>query len=204
MSIMMGVLISVGYFLFNAIVGVFTYRNFVEDAEIEITWTSFPIIILLCILCPSMILLYKTDSFIEPEVTIKAIGNQWYWSYEYSDFGNSGEEVSFNSYLINSSELKPGDFRLIEVDNRLNLPVLTDIRVIVTSNDVIHCFTVPSLGFKIDAVPGRLNQVLVRLERPGLFTGGCSEICGTDHSFMPITVEATSISLFNKFRLIFT
>ena len=120
--------------------------------------------------------------------------HQWYWSYEYSDYINeSGESIEFDSYMLPESDLELGQFRLLDVDNRVVIPTDTHIRLIVTGADVIHSFAVPSLGVKIDAVPGRLNQTSILAEREGTFYGQCSEICGVYHGFMPIAIEAVSI-----------
>ena len=120
--------------------------------------------------------------------------HQWYWSYEYSDYINeSGESIEFDSYMLPESDLELGQFRLLDVDNRVVIPTDTHIRLIVTGADVIHSFAVPSLGVKIDAVPGRLNQTSILAERTGVFYGQCSEICGVWHGFMPIAVEAVSV-----------
>lgn len=130
---------------------------------------------------------------ISPTLTIKVVGHQWYWSYEYSDFvTDSGESIDFDSYMIPESDLELGQFRLLDVDNKLIVPVDCHIRLIVTGADVLHSFAVPSLGLKLDGVPGRLNQVSFLAERPGTFYGQCSEICGIYHGFMPIVVEAVS------------
>jgi cytochrome c oxidase subunit 2 len=138
-------------------------------------------------------LLYLLDEVISPTLTIKIVGNQWYWSYEYSDFiTDNGNSIEFDSYMIPESDLELGQFRLLDVDNRLIIPVDCHIRLIVVGSDVIHSFAIPSLGVKVDAVPGRLNQVSFLVERTGTFFGQCSEICGVWHGFMPIVVEAVS------------
>jgi cytochrome c oxidase subunit 2 len=161
---------------------------------IELIWTISPALILIAIAFPSFRLLYLLDEVISPTITIKVVGHQWYWSYEYSDYVNeSGESIEFDSYMIPESDLELGQFRLLEVDNRVIVPTDTHIRLIVTGADVIHSFAVPSLGVKIDAVPGRLNQTSILAERTGTFYGQCSEICGVWHGFMPIAVEAVSV-----------
>lgn len=132
------------------------------------------------------------DEIMDPALTIKAIGHQWYWSYEYSDY--RAETLEFDSYMVPTSDLNTGDFRLLEVDNRLVVPINTHVRVLVTGADVLHSFAVPSLAIKMDAVPGRLNQTSFFVKRPGTFYGQCSEICGANHSFMPIVVEAVSLN----------
>ena len=126
-----------------------------------------------------------------PGVTIKIVGHQWYWFYEYSDYGP--ETIEFDSYMIPTYDLKEGEQRLLEVDNRVKAPVQTEVRLLVTGEDVLHSFAVPSLSLKVDAVPGRLNQTSFMIKREGVFYGQCSEICGANHSFMPIVVEGVSL-----------
>ena len=161
---------------------------------IELIWTITPALILIAIAFPSFRLLYLLDEVISPTITIKVVGHQWYWSYEYSDYVNeSGESIEFDSYMIPESDLELGQFRLLDVDNKVIVPVDTHSRLIITGADVIHSWAVPSLGMKIDAVPGRLNQTSILAERTGVFYGQCSEICGVWHGFMPIAVEAVSV-----------
>ena len=160
---------------------------------IELIWTITPALVLICIAFPSFRLLYLLDEVISPTITIKVTGHQWYWSFEYSDYvTESGESIEFDSYMIPESDLELGQFRLLDVDNKLIIPVDCHIRLIITGADVLHSFAVPSLGLKLDAVPGRLNQASFLAERPGTFYGQCSEICGVWHGFMPIVVEAVS------------
>nr|AUN45075.1 cytochrome c oxidase subunit 2 [Macrophthalmus darwinensis] len=170
----------------------FTNRYMLENQLIEAVWTSIPALILIFIALPSLRLLYLLDEISDPSLTIKTIGHQWYWSYDYSDFLN----MEFDSYMIPSSDLEPSGFRLLDVDNRTILPMNTQIRTLITAEDVIHSWTVPALGVKADAIPGRLNQASLLINRPGLLFGQCSEICGANHSFMPIVIESTSISSF--------
>ena len=161
---------------------------------IELIWTISPAFILIAIAFPSFRLLYLLDEVISPTITIKVVGHQWYWSYEYSDYINErGESIEFDSYMIPESDLELGQFRLLDVDNKVIVPTDTHVRLIVTGADVIHSFAVPSLGLKIDAVPGRLNQTSMLAERTGTFYGQCSEICGVYHGFMPIAIEAVSV-----------
>nr|UEP16608.1 cytochrome c oxidase subunit II [Botanophila rubrifrons] len=169
-------------------------RNLLHGQSIEIIWTILPAIILLFIALPSLQLLYLLDEINEPSITVKAIGHQWYWSYEYSDFIN----VEFDSYMIPTNELKINEFRLLDVDNRIVLPTNLQIRILVTAADVIHSWTIPALGVKVDGTPGRLNQTNFLINRPGLFYGQCSEICGTNHSFMPIVIESIPTKFFIK------
>lgn len=168
--------------------------QFSHGALIEIIWTAVPSIILLSIAIPTFCLIYSADEIIDPAVTIKAVGHQWYWSYEYSDYNISEDDtINYDSYMIPEEDLNPGQLRLLEVDNRVVVPVNTHVRVLLTSTDVIHAWTVPSLGVKCDAVPGRLNQITFFAKREGVFFGQCSEICGVNHGFMPIVVEAVSL-----------
>ena len=161
---------------------------------IELIWTISPALVLIAIAFPSFRLLYLLDEVISPTITIKVVGHQWYWSYEYSDYINErGESIEFDSYMIPESDLELGQFRLLDVDNKVIVPTDTHVRLIVTGADVIHSFAVPSLGLKIDAVPGRLNQTSFLAERTGTFYGQCSEICGVWHGFMPIAIEAVSV-----------
>lgn len=169
-------------------------EKILHGSTIEIAWTVLPCLILVLIAVPSFALLYSMDEVVNPAVTIKAIGHQWYWSYEYSDYNESDEQtLAFDSYMIPEDDLQVGQLRLLEVDNRVVLPVNTHIRVIITSADVLHSWAIPSLGVKCDAVPGRLNQTPLFLKREGVFYGQCSELCGANHGFMPIVVESVSL-----------
>lgn len=160
---------------------------------IELIWTITPALILIAIAFPSFRLLYLLDEVTSPTITIKVTGHQWYWSYEYSDYlTESGEAIEYDSYMIPESDLELGQFRLLDVDQKVIIPVDTHIRLIVTAADVLHDYAVPSLGIKLDAVPGRLNQASMYAEREGVFYGQCSEICGVYHGFMPTSVESVS------------
>jgi len=172
-----------------------TPSKVVHGTRIEVVWTILPARILVGIAVPSFALLYSVDERVDPALTIKVVGHQWYWSYEYSDVGGDGESKgrAFDSYMVPDDELTKGQLRLLEVDNRLVRPIDTHIRRIVTAADVLHAWTVPSFGVKIDACPGRLNQVSRFVTRPGVFYGQCSEICGVNHGFMPIAVEARTL-----------
>ena len=182
----------VGYAAVSLMISSLTSRSLVEGQEIETIWTIIPAVILVFLALPSLRLLYLLDEVGDCRLTLKRIGHQWYWRYEYSDFLG----IEFDSYMLPTEELEDGDFRLLEVDHRVVLPTETDIRVLVTSADVIHSWTVPSLGVKADAIPGRLNQLRFFIKRPGIFYGQCSEICGANHSFMPIVVEAIPLKDF--------
>ena len=184
----------VGYAIFILIINNLTNRYLLEAQQIETVWTIIPAIILLFLAIPSLRLLYLTDEITSPNITLKAIGHQWYWRYEYTDFSNT----EIDSYIVQEQDLKVGQYRLLEVDNRVVLPIKTDIRVLVTAADVIHSWTVPSLGVKVDAVPGRLNQLLISINIPGIFYGQCSEICGANHSFIPICIESVNLKTFIK------
>lgn len=166
----------------------------VHGTFLEIVWTIVPSFVLIAVAVPSFALLYSMDEGIDPALTIKAIGHQWYWSYEYSDYTDeSGESLGFDSYMVPTDELEEGQFRLLEVDNKVVVPANTHVRVLVTSADVLHSWAVPSLGIKMDACPGRLNQVTMFIKREGTYYGQCSEICGVNHAFMPIAVKAVSL-----------
>jgi cytochrome c oxidase subunit 2 len=169
-------------------------EKIIHGTTIEIAWTVAPSLILVLIAIPSFALLYSLDEVVDPAVTIKAIGHQWYWSYEYSDYTNTDDDtIAFDSYMIPDDDLELGQLRLLEVDNRVVLPVNTHVRVIITAADVLHSWAIPSLGVKCDAVPGRLNQIPVFVKREGVFYGQCSELCGVNHAFMPIVIEAVSL-----------
>lgn len=184
----------VGYLIFILFFNKYTNRFLLHGQTIEIIWTILPAIILLFIAFPSLRLLYLLDEINEPSITLKSIGHQWYWSYEYSDFKN----IEFDSYIIPTNELSNEQFRLLDVDNRVVLPINSQIRILVTAADVIHSWTVPALGVKIDGTPGRLNQTNFIINRPGLFYGQCSEICGANHSFIPIVIERIPTNYFIK------
>ena len=168
-------------------------NNVVHGTLIEIIWTVIPSLILVVVALPSFALLYSIDEVIDPSLTIKCVGHQWYWSYEYSDFEAQLGVVNFDSYMVPEDELELGELRLLEVDNRVVLPVSTHIRVLVTAADVLHSWAVPSLGVKVDACTGRLNQTSLFILREGVFYGQCSEICGVGHANMPIVVEGVSV-----------
>lgn len=156
--------------------------NFCGTTLIETVWTILPALILIAIAFPSFRLLYLLDEVISPTITIKIMGHQWYWSYEYSDYvTDSGDAIEFDSYMVPETDLELGQFRLLDVDNKMVIPADTHIRLIVSSTDVIHSFAVPSLGLKLDCTPGRLNQASILVDRQGTFYGQCSEICGVWH-----------------------
>nr|AIY59867.1 cytochrome oxidase subunit II [Simulium weji] len=172
----------------------FTNPFLLHGQTIEIIWTILPAIVLMFIALPSLRILYLLDEINNPAITLKTIGHQWYWSYEYSDFMN----LEFDSYMVPTNELESNGFRLLDVDNRIVLPMNTQIRILVTAADVLHSWTVPALGVKVDGTPGRLNQTNFLMNRTGLFFGQCSEICGANHSFMPIVLESSPTNFFIK------
>ena len=160
-----------------------------HNTLVEVVWTVVPVLILVMIAIPSFRLLYK-KMVIPPQIdlTVKAVGKQWYWTYEYPDHGN----FTFDSLMKQEAELKPGEPRLLAVDNEVVVPVNKNVRVITTGADVIHSFSLPSMGVKMDAIPGRVNEIWFRAERTGLFYGQCTELCGRDHAFMPIAVRVVT------------
>nr|ACJ69549.1 cytochrome c oxidase subunit II [Ochterus marginatus] len=184
--------IIVGYMMMSTFSNKLYNRYLLEGQTLELIWTILPAITLTFIALPSLRLLYLTDEITNPMMTLKSIGHQWYWSYEYSDFLS----VEFDSYMKPSNELESSEFRLLDVDNRAILPMNSQIRVLVSATDVLHSWAVPALGIKIDASPGRINQGIFNMTRPGLFFGQCSEICGANHSFMPIVIESVSTNIF--------
>nr|ABX46765.1 cytochrome oxidase subunit II [Batrachoseps campi] len=168
--------------------------NAMDAQEIEMVWTIMPAIILIVIALPSLRILYLMDEINDPHLTVKAIGHQWYWSYEFTNY----ENLMFDSYMVPTQDLSSGQFRLLEVDNRMVVPMESPIRMLISAEDVLHSWTIPSMGIKTDAIPGRLNQTTFIAPRPGIFYGQCSEICGANHSFMPIVVETTPLNHFQS------
>ncbi len=159
-----------------------------HNTVLEIAWTAVPVIILVLIAIPSFKLLYAQEEIVDIDMTIKAIGRQWYWSYEYPDHGN----FTFDANMVPEDELQDDQPRLLATDNALVLPVDTRIRILVTASDVLHNFAMPAFGLKMDAVPGRINETWVSINREGTYYGQCSEICGAGHSYMPIMIKAVS------------
>lgn len=200
MTFLVMILIFVGWMLFRTVYLFHHTRNdkpflFNHSVLLETVWTLFPCSILICIAIPSFSLIYTLDEIVQPQVSYKIIGHQWYWSYENSDL-KSGNSHSFDSYALSESDLTMTDFRLLTVDNKLILPYKTDIALYITSADVIHSWAVPSLGIKMDAIPGRLNRIFLNIKYPGVFYGQCSELCGVQHGFMPIVIQAQSPDLY--------
>lgn len=186
--------ILVGYLIGILFLNNYSNRFLLHGQTIEVIWTILPAIILIFIALPSLRLLYLLDEINSPSLTLKTIGHQWYWSYEYSDFIN----IEFDAYIIPTNELNINSFRLLDVDNRIILPINNQIRILISAADVLHSWTIPSLGVKVDATPGRLNQTNFFINRPGLFFGQCSEICGANHRFIPIVIERIPTKFFIK------
>nr|YP_010270137.1 cytochrome c oxidase subunit II [Karenia caelatata]UJX86999.1 cytochrome c oxidase subunit II [Karenia caelatata] len=188
--------VIVSYMMFTLFFNKMVNRFLLENQLIEFIWTFLPALMLIFIALPSLRLLYLMDEVNHPLLTLKIIGHQWYWSYEYSDFIN----IEFDSYMKPLSD-SLSEFRLLDVDNRTILPFNIQMRLLISSYDVIHSWAMPSMGIKVDAVPGRLNQTSIMITRPGLSFGQCSEICGSNHSFMPIVIEAINIKFFINWLL---
>ena len=158
-----------------------------HNVTVEILWTLIPCLILIVMAVPSFKILYKQDTIPKADLTIKAVGYQWYWGYEYPD-----ENIIFDSYMIEEKDLKADQPRLLTVDNEVVVPVNKVVKVLITANDVLHAWALPSFGVKRDAVPGRINETWFKAEKEGTYYGQCSELCGIKHAFMPITVKVVS------------
>uniref|UniRef100_A0AAU6QGH9 Cytochrome c oxidase subunit 2 n=1 Tax=Prionospio sp. 7 MH-2023 TaxID=3059275 RepID=A0AAU6QGH9_9ANNE len=197
MTLIILIMTLVAYAFLSLLSNTLSSRYTHEAQMIETIWTVLPAFLLLFLALPSLRLLYLMEEVLTPHMTLKAIGHQWYWSYEYTDWCN----VSFDSYMIPTDELQSGQYRLLEVDNRAVIPYNIEVRLLVTAADVIHSWTIPALGVKADAIPGRLNQLSLVASRPGVYYGQCSEICGANHSFMPIVVEAVDYWAFTSWLL---
>jgi len=159
-----------------------------HNAVVEILWTVIPVVLLIIIAIPSFRLLYVSETIPKADLTIKAIGNQWYWSYEYPDYG----DIVFDANMLNEDELSDPKLRLLETDTQIVVPINKVVKLQITSNDVLHAWTIPAFGVKMDAVPGRLNETWFKANREGIFYGQCSELCGPKHAFMPINVKVVS------------
>nr|YP_010278731.1 cytochrome c oxidase subunit II [Apachyus feae]UKE80563.1 cytochrome c oxidase subunit II [Apachyus feae] len=190
--ILLMITVMIGYILGSLMLNSYLNRFLLEGQSIEVVWTMIPAMILLFVAFPSLRLLYLLDEVSGPSLTLKVVGHQWYWSYEYTDFA----DIEFDSFMVPSMDLGLEGFRLLDVDNNTVVPVNSQVRVLVTAADVIHSWAVPAMGVKIDATPGRLNQTSFFANRAGVFYGQCSEICGANHSFMPIAIESTSLESF--------
>jgi cytochrome c oxidase subunit 2 len=182
-----GIAASVLWYLRLLVFSPHTHRWLVDAQNVEFCWTAFPCLVLVAIAIPSLKLLYIIDERGTPAVTLKAVGHQWYWSYEYSDFG-----ADFDSYMA------AGAYRLLDTDHRVLVPTHLPVRVLVTAADVLHSWTVPAIGIKADGIPGRLNELNFLADRAGLYFGQCREICGSNHRFMPITLETVPAKAFRK------
>lgn len=200
MFFMIGIVLFVSWLILRCIYFFEEEKNkapekWTHSTTLEIIWTLLPAVILMIIAVPSFALLFSMDEIIDPAVTLKIVGHQWFWSHEYSDYCilEGGDSLNFDSYMVPEEDLLGGGLRLLEVDNRLVLPINTHIRILVTATDVLHSWAIPSFGVKIDACPGRLNQTSLFIKREGVFYGQCSEICGVNHGFMPIVVEAVKL-----------
>jgi heme/copper-type cytochrome/quinol oxidase subunit 2 len=198
----------------------FDYRYyFYSDVKVEFLWTIFPALILAILAIPSFSLLFSIQKFAAPEITVKVIGHQWYWEYQFLDYMNykkvienedeiivmsskkDGSQI-IESYMVQEEDLDQGGLRLLEVDNKLFLPINTSIRFLITSDDVLHSWAVPSLGIKVDACPGRLNELIVNIRDIGFYYGQCSELCGWYHGFMPIAIESVLKDEFKSYVMI--
>lgn len=173
-------------------------KSTTHNSLIELVWMILPTFVLILIGIPSFVLLYSMDEVIDPILTLKVTGHQWYWSY--SQEGLNGKVSNYDSYLIPESELTCGQLRLLDTTRTIFLPIKTHIRIIVTAADVLHSWAVPALGVKVDAVPGRLNQLSVYIKHPGMFYGQCSEICGVQHGFMPISIYGYDLEGLNALK----
>ncbi|XVN43087.1 MAG: cytochrome c oxidase subunit II [Candidatus Rickettsia vulgarisii] len=171
--------------------------KFSHNVLIEIIWTVIPIIILVIIAVPSFRILRFAEKIPQSDMIVKVVGYQWYWHYIYPDHDN----IEFDSYLITDENLKPGQKRLLDVDNRIVIPENTTVKFLITAGDVIHSFAVPALGIKTDAVPGRLNETWTKVTKKGVYYGQCSELCGVNHGFMPIAIEVVSKEEFENWLI---
>nr|QTC30742.1 cytochrome oxidase subunit 2 [Psyttalia lounsburyi] len=186
------IMLYIMYMIFWFFNNIYINKNILHNQFIEIVWTIIPVFILIFMALPSLKILYMIEETMNPNLSLKILGHQWYWSYEYCDFYN----IDFDSFMILNDKMKM--IRLLDVDNRLILPYNLNIRGMISSVDVIHSWALPVLGVKVDAVPGRINQCLFYLNRMGIYYGQCSEICGLNHSFMPIVLESVTMKNFLK------
>ena len=197
------IILFVGRILISILTNKIIFKGLLHGQILECIWTTLPGLILIQIALPSLSLLYLIEDSPNPNYTIKAVGHQWYWEYEYTDFWFFQDSLrfSFDSYIIPESELEVGIFRQLETDNRAALPAFRKIRILVTSADVLHSWTIPSLGVKVDAIPGRINQLNFIRSITGVFYGQCSEICGSQHSNIPICIELLNLKDFHIWAL---
>nr|YP_010175152.1 cytochrome c oxidase subunit II [Olidiana longisticka]QSJ61358.1 cytochrome c oxidase subunit II [Olidiana longisticka] len=192
MMILIMITMLVMYMMYSILINKMINRFMIEGQMIEFIWTITPALMLILIAMPSLKALYLIEESNKPMLTIKAIGHQWYWSYEYSDLN----KIDMDSYMKPTQELLINELRLMETDFQMMIPFNTPIRILTSSLDVIHSWTIQSLGIKIDASPGRINQANLYISKPGLYYGQCSEICGANHSFMPIMAEVINMNSF--------
>nr|ARH55164.1 cytochrome c oxidase subunit 2 [Erotides cosnardi] len=193
MMIIVMILMMVVYMMVTMLTNKYINKSLLEGQTIEIIWTILPTFTLIFIAAPSLNLLYLIDEINSPSISVKTIGHQWYWTYELSEF-----QKEYDSYMTPAKEMGKFNFRSLDTDNQLVLPFKSKIRMLITSTDVIHSWTIQSLGLKMDATPGRVNQMMLLINYPGIFFGQCSEICGMNHSFMPTSIESITPSGFIK------
>jgi cytochrome c oxidase subunit 2 len=172
-------------------------KQFTHNVMIEVIWTLVPILILVVIAIPSFRVLYYNDKSHDPEMTLKIVGYQWYWNYEYPDYG----DIAFDSYMIADEDITEGQERLLSTDTQVVLPINTDIQILTSAGDVIHSWAIPAFGVKLDAIPGRWNETWVNINKPGTYYGQCSELCGKDHAYMPMEIKAVSKEEFKTWAL---
>lgn len=196
--ILVYIIIFVGYIIVSILFNTTIFKGLLHGQVIECIWTTVPGLILIQIALPSLSLLYLIEDSPSPNLTLKAVGHQWYWEYEYTDFWSRHGNFRFDSYILPEEDLSVGMFRQLETDNRIVAPISSKIRVLITRVDVLHSWTIPSLGVKADAIPGRVNQVNFIRTVPRVLYGQCSEICGSQHSNIPICLELVRL---NDFRL---
>nr|BCR02907.1 cytochrome oxidase subunit 2 [Riccardoella tokyoensis] len=189
MIIIMMMTIITMHIMLSSIINKKINRYFLEFNQMEIFWTSMPALMLMFIAIPSMKTLYLMEESMNPLMTIKTMGSQWLWNYEYSEL----KKIKIDSMIMKSNKI-----RLMNTSNKLMIPTMTPTRMLVSSKDVIHSWTIPSIGMKVDAIPGRMNQIFIMIKRPSIMLGQCSEICGAGHSFMPILMESMSMKLLLK------
>nr|WRK21351.1 cytochrome c oxidase subunit II [Xestocephalus sp. n. A ZLL-2024a] len=194
MMIIMMIMITVSYMMTTLLINKMINRNLLESQTIELTWTILPAMMLVFIAMPSLQILYMIEETNNPLITVKTMGHQWYWSYEYSDM----KKIEFESYMKPMNMNNISEFRVLETDNHIILPYNTQIRMLMSSTDVIHSWTIQTIGVSMDASPGRINQSNLMINRSGMFFGQCSEICGSNHTFMPISLESINMKLFLK------
>nr|YP_009136555.1 cytochrome c oxidase subunit 2 [Gnathostomula paradoxa]AKD00030.1 cytochrome c oxidase subunit 2 [Gnathostomula paradoxa] len=195
-DILMVIICSITGFVFSLYIFItlseMKSNSILEDSLLESLWTCFPMILMIAIVIPSLRILYTMEENFGNEILFKTTGHQWYWSYEYPQF-----QISFDSFMLNPLNIQEFEYRLLDVNNRAVLPALLPINISSSSDDVLHSWTIPAWSLKIDSIPGKINQTKLILSKPGIVYGQCSEICGANHSFMPIVIEILSLNLFN-------